>query len=69
MADAAEGVPEIAHGKGIIALKNEIERLKVQCLEQLQKQRFLENQRADLLPPECVPSSALHPVASKYSSL
>lgn len=52
VADAAEGIPEIAQGKGVVALKHEIERLRERCLEQLQRQRFLENQRVELHPQE-----------------
>lgn len=52
VAAAAEGVPEAARGKGMVGLRNEIDRLRVQCQEQLQKQRFLENQRAELQPAE-----------------
>ena len=52
VSEAAEGVPEIARNKGVVALKHEIERLRVQCNEQLQRQRFLDNQRAELQSPE-----------------
>ncbi|KAK9811031.1 hypothetical protein WJX73_007955 [Symbiochloris irregularis] len=57
VAAAAEGVPEMTRGKGLVAVKNEIERLKEQCREQLQRQRFLENQRAELQPPEEAPTT------------